>query len=249
MKAKTKKTRWLLIALLVGFLAAAGLALSGHHGAPTVAKAKGATPPTHAVLAQPHANLVAAIGAKHAFWAPAGARPGDGPTEDTYSNSQAPLLTGHSGAPTNTPTAIAGGWSHVAAGSAAASNNGTQPPSNHPSATGHAPKDGAGEFAYNGYAPLDCELPAGCGGARGISTLAYQPSSTSGGMPGVHNSGTTTDNPNSGTPGQNTVPPSDPLRSPVASAPELDSATLAGALTLLLGSLAVLLSRRVRATR
>jgi len=252
MKARTRKTRWLLIALLFGLLATAGLTFTRHHGAATLAKASGATTP-HAVLPQPHAAPLVSIGGKHALGAPAGARFDDGLAVDTDSNSQGRGLTGHFGAPVNTSSTVAAGWSHDAAGPAGGSSIATQPPSRRPAASGpgNPPQDGADGFAYDSYAPLDCELPAGCGVPSG-SAFSRQPSGTSGGMPGVHNSGSPSDNTNPQT--GNTVdtgntggPPSGYLR--VASAPELDPATLGGAVTLLLGSLAVLRSRRNRITR
>ena len=76
MKARTRKSRWLLIALLFGFLAAVGLTLARHHGAPTVAMAHGVTTP-HAVTPQPPLPLSASIGGEHTFAAPAGGRPDD----------------------------------------------------------------------------------------------------------------------------------------------------------------------------
>jgi hypothetical protein len=207
------------------------------------------------VLPQPHAALLASIGGKHALGAPTGAHADDGLTVETHSNSQGPRLTRHSGAPANTSTTVATGWSHDAAGPAGSSGNPMQPPSNRPaaSAPNNPPQDGEDGFAYDSYSPLDCELPAGCGApSGGGSTLSRQPSGTSGGMPGVHNSGSPSDNTNpqsgnTGDTGNTSDPPSPNLR--VASAPELDPATLGGAVTLLFGSLAVLRSRRNRITR
>lgn len=246
MKARTRKTRWLLVALLFGFLAAVGLTLARHHGAPTVAMTHGAAT-SHAATPQPHSPLLASIGGKHTFAVPTGS-PDDGLAADTDSNRHQPPLTGHSGAPANTSTTVATGWSNDAAGPAGGSGYAAHSPGHHPPAS--VPQDGAGGYAYDSYTPLDCELPAGCGASVVGSTLSRQPSGTSGGMPGAHNSGSPSDNTNPG----NTVdsgntgdPPGG--NHPVASAPELDPATLGGAVTLLLGSLAVARSRRSRAAR
>jgi hypothetical protein len=259
MKARNKKTRWLLLALLFGILAVAGLTLTRHHGAPSIAKANDTTAPRHTLLQQPVAALLAGIGGKHAPWAPAGAGRDEEPVASPHSR-----VTGPSGSPPHTSNADPVGASSV----------GTQPRSNPPatSATNHLPQNGAGEFVYDGYAPLDCELPAGCGASGGTTgSVSHPPAETSGVLPFAHNpqGSTPSDGSNpppnsgsnpppnnsnnsgqgSGSPGQKTNPPSQGPNPPVASAPELDPATLAGAVTLLLGSLAVIRSRRVRATR
>ena len=196
MKAKTKKTRWLLIALLFGFLAAAGLTFEHLHGAGTIVKANGAAPTTHPVSHQPHGALLASIGGKQPLWVPSGARPDDDLVVRAYSNTQGLRVTGHSGTPSNTSTAVATGWSNDSSDPAA----GTQPQSNRPTtpATSHVPQSTAGDFADNSYVPLDCELPAGCGANAGGGAVSRQPSGTSGGMPGVHNSGSTPPNGGSG---------------------------------------------------
>ena len=256
MKARTKKTRWLLLALLFGLLAAAGLTLTRHHGRTVVAATVAPTPP-HAVLPQPHAVLLAATGGKQTLWAAAGALRDEVVTAHThtYSNSRLPQQPGTSDTPSDTPNAVGAGASDEATGP----TGNPAKPSNTPAtaADGHLPQGGAGELASNGYVPLDCELPAGCGVAGSPAIVSRQPSGTSGGLPGTHDSGSVPGgNTNPGTPGQsndlpnsnsNGDPPSnrDP---PVAAAPELDPATLAGAVTLLLGSLALLRRRRVRAS-
>ncbi|HVS76538.1 MAG TPA: hypothetical protein VHE11_06355 [Steroidobacteraceae bacterium] len=140
----------------------------------------------------------------------------------------------------------------------------TRPQSGQPSSSGASPpRQGAGDFAYDGYAPLDCELPAGCGASGAEVNMIRTPSGTSGETPSAHNTGSSQQTGGSGTqsnpdPTSDNTPPgngsddppqhSDP---PVASAPELDPATLAGAATLLLGALAIVSGRRrrVRATR
>jgi hypothetical protein len=236
MKARNNKTRWLLIALLFGFLAVAGVTLTRHHGAPTIAKANDTTAPTHTLLQQPVAALLAVIGGKHVPWAPAGAGRDDEPVASTYSNNPQPRVTGHSGSPSSASNADPAGGS----------SDGPQPQSNRPSTpANHLPQNGAGEFVQNGNAPLDCELPAGCGAGGGKpGSASHQRSGASGAVLFVHNSQ------GSSPPNDGSDPPTnDGSNPPVASAPELDPATLAGAVTLLLGSLAVLRSRRVRATR
>lgn len=272
MKAATKKTRWLLIALLFGVLAAAGFTLAHHHGSRTVAKANDAAVPRHTLRPQTHAALLAAIGGKHSFRGPAGVRPEL--LDTNYSNTTQPRVTGHPNAPWNTATSNGTAGSYPAAHAV-----GTTPaPSNRPATSGsQLPQDLADGVAYN-YSPLDCELPAGCG-AAGASSLTRQPSGTSGGGLFVHNStnnGSTPDTTNdtgttgitgnthntgiTGSPGNtgnagNTsktsdpADPSNPGSNPVAAAPELDPGTLAAAVTLLFGGLAMLRSRRIRATR
>lgn len=240
MKARTKKIRWLLITLLFGLLAAAGLTLALRHGDRIFAEADGVAAPTHTVVQQPHTALVAVTGAEDVLTAPAGAGR-HWVVYGPYSNSRATLAPGHSGSPSNTASsADTAGAGHTTP-TGGDTTDGFQPPSNHPvtSNTGHLPPNGSGELAYNGYAPLDCELPAGCG-ATGAGTryVSRQPSGTSGTVPSLRN---WNDDAN--------PPPSDP-QPKVITAPELDPATLAAAVTLLLGSLAVLRRRRpARATR
>ena len=238
MKARTKKTRWLLITLLFGLLAAAGLTLTLRHGAWNFAKANGGAAPPHPAVQQPHTALLAATGAKHVFTAPAGAGR-RWVVYSPYSNSQAPVAPGHSDSQPNTASSAGAAWSGHS--STSESIGGTQPQVNHPvtSNTGHLPPNGASELAYNDYAPLDCELPAGCGAtAGGTEYVSRQPSGTSGTVPSLRNS-------NDGA----SPPPSDP-QPKIIPAPELDPATLAVAATLLLGSLAVLRRRRpARASR
>lgn len=266
MKARTKKTRWLLIALLFGFLATVGLIVTAHHGARTNIAAKVAPTPMHAVLPPPHVVLLGSTDGKHTLLTGVGPIPDDVKTAQTPSNTPQPHQGGQLSTPSDpslTGGAAPGGDGAVPAGSP----NVTGAPNNSPSvATGQPLQAGAGELASNGYVPLDCELPAGCGGV-GTTASSRQPTVTAGGMPGAHDSGSvpgdgsgsqTKGSGTPGTPGQGSDPPNedssgDPptIRDPpVASAPELDPATLAGAVTLLLGSLAVLRSRRrVRATR
>lgn len=253
MKARTKKTRWLLIALLFGLLAAAGLTLTLRHGAPILAKATVAPGPVHTAL-QPNTALTASIGEGQTLTTPPGAH--GHWAVDAYSDSQPPVANNHSGSHSDTGAGTSS--NSGSADSAADPIPGARPQSNHPatSDTGHLPQNGgAGDFAYNGNAPLDCELPAGCGNSAIISYVSRQPSGTSGVVPSLHNSqGSNTnndsDNPQGNNdPGQVTDPPGQGATPPVASAPELDSATLAGAVTLLLGSLAILRGRRrARAT-
>jgi hypothetical protein len=250
MKARTRKTRWLLIALLFGLLTAAGLTLLHRRYIPMITAANYAAP-THSVLGQARTAAVASTAGDDTTWAPAA---------QAYSNSRKAAFTDHSGESSNTTTAsntaiaaVNGGSDHVP-GVVGGSSNATRSQSKSPpkSASDHLPQNGAGEFVYNVYAPLDCELPAGCGGVSGSGgSVSRQPAGTSGGAPFLRNSGSDTPGGSNPPPGntQNSDPPGSGPQKPPAAAPELDPATLAGAVTLLLGSLAVLLSRRVRATR
>jgi hypothetical protein len=252
MKATTKKTRWLLIALLFGFLATAGLLFTAHHGARMLVAATLAPPPQHAVLARPLLALLADTGGTHTLSTRAGTIADGINTDQTSSNSRQPHESGHSSAPSDSSTTGAAGRSDegiAPAGGPAV----IRTPGNTPStaATGQPPQAGAGEFAYDGYVPLDCELPAGCGGVGAAAAGSRLPTATAGGRPGAHVSGSIpADDSGSqpiggGNPGS-PDPPNDHSSGapPVASAPELDPVTEAGALTLLLGSLAVLRSRR-----
>lgn len=272
MKARTKKTRWLLIALLFGLLAAAGFTFTRHHAVRMITATNEVAAPKQPAL--PHAALLAANDATHAPGFPAAADSDDEVVAGTYFNTQQPDQTCQSDAQSD---ASAGGGIELISrvtGSSGGSNGGSQPQSNHPSASGNgnAPQTVGSLLAYNSYAPLDCELPAGCGanGTNGGTGYApRQPSGTSGGAPFARDSqgGQTGDGsppPNNNTnpqtnqtndtgqgqdPPGGTDPPGGGSKSPVASAPELDPATLAGAVTLLLGSLAVLHRRRVRVSR
>ena len=235
MKARTKTTRWLLLASLFGLLAAAGLTITRYYAEPTFAKANDTARPPHTVLQQLHAALRAAVGATPLFTAPAHRHwAGYG----TYSNTPAHGVIDRAGGTGSSNQTVASAGDPVV---------GTQPRSHRPVAsnTSPAPQPGAGDYAYNGYPTLDCGLPAGCGAAAGGTYVIRQISGTAT-MPSVHNSGATSDNDGSNPPGDNPAsdPPGQGAQPPVASAPELDPATLAGAVTLLLGALAVLRGRR-----
>lgn len=270
MKARTRKTRWLLIALLFGLLGAAGLMLT-HHRRATLANANDAIAPKHAAPRQSRAALLALAGGGQTLTPPADTAPAERPGSRS-SRVSPPSVTEHSNRPSNEPTARATGSDSAVVDPAGGPVGAAQPGSDHPSSSGAAsPKPGAGDLAYNsGYAPLDCELPAGCGASASAVTMIRQPSGTSGGTPSLHtsqgsgqsngdsgtqNTNPTNDNPpvgnGSGNPQQHSDPPGQGSTPPVASAPELDSATLAGAVTLLLGALAIVSGRRrrVRATR
>lgn len=271
MKATPRTTRWLLIALLFGLLATAGFTLTHHHGAPTTANVHVTVAPK-AVVPQHHAILLAATSVTPEPKAHAGAHFRLELVHNTQSNPTQPHVTGPSNTPSNTSTGVGRGWGNQVATATGGSGEGPQPQGNdHPATSGtHSPpQNGAGEYAYAGYAPLDCELPAGCGGMSGGTGYGgRQPSGTSGALPFVHNSQgssnapsdpgpqTNENTPNtndtsqgSDPPGQNSDPPAPGTNPSVASAPELDPATLVAAVTLLFGALAVLLSRRVRAKR
>lgn len=270
MKATPRTTRWLLIALLFGLLATAGFTLTQHHGDPTAANAQVTAAPMDVVPQQHHAGLLAATGGKPTPKAHAGAHFRLEFVHNTHSNVTQPHATGSTNTPSNTSIGVGGGWGHQVAATTGGSADGPQPQGNdHPatSGTNSLPQNGAGEYAYAGYAPLDCELPAGCGGmSGGTSYGGRQPSGTSGALPFVHDSQGSSNAPSgpgpqtndntpdtnntsqgSDPPGQNSDPPATGTNPPVAFAPELDPATLFAAVTLLFGALAVLLSRRVRA--
>lgn len=254
MKARTKKTRWLLIALLLGFLAVAGMTFLRH--GPTVSAQVSHATPAPAALQQPQSAPLAATTGRQPLYVPAAGGAYEGSVSRAYSNSQQTPATAHSGTGANTTAATP---NNPPAYSASAAGN-TPAQSNHsaPSNTSQSPQNPANGYAYNGYAPLDCELPAGCGVPGNADYGSRQISATSGGVAVVHDSqNSNPENDPSPPPGgnppgnnQNSTPPgqSDPPGTVVASAPELDPATLAGAVTLLLGALAVLRSRRVRAT-
>lgn len=257
MKARTKKTRWLLIALLFGFMAVAGLTFLRH--GPTITAQVSHATPAPAALQQPQTAPLASTGGRQPLYVPTAGGADEGSVSDAYSNSQRTPATGHSDAPANTATATSSNNSPAYSASVASN---TPAQSSHPAAsnTTQSPPSLANGYAYNGYAPLDCELPAGCGVPGNVEYGSRQISVTSGGVAVVHDSQDS--NPDNGSspptdgnppPGnnQNSTPPGqpDPPATHVASAPELDPATLAAAVTLLLGSLAVLRSRRrVRAT-
>jgi hypothetical protein len=150
MKARTRTTRWLLIAFLFGLLAtAAGLTLSGHHGAPTVAKANVAAPTTsaHPVLQQPQPAFIAAVSGKHMLTAPAGTQRYR-VAVSTYSNSGAPAMTGAS-APQPNMSSGNGATSSSHAATLASRTVGAPLQSNRSvaSATNQPPQTGAGDFA------------------------------------------------------------------------------------------------------
>lgn len=249
MKARTIKTLWLPIALIFGLLTAAGLTLMHHRHIPMITAAN-YTVPAHPLLGQAKTAVVASIPADDTTSAPAG---------DGYSNSWKAAFTDHSNGSSGTTSAsnasgaAADAGSNNAPGIVGGSSNATgsqSPPASKP-ASDHLAQNGAGEFVYNTYLPQGCELPAGCGGVSGSGSVSRQPAGTSGGTPFLRNSGSDTPGGSNPPPGntQNSDPPGSGPKNPPAAAPELDPAMLAGAVTLLLGSLAVLLNRRVRATR
>lgn len=265
MKARTKSTRWLLLTLLFGLMAAAGLALTSHHGTPALARANAVAPPAHTALKPPTPVLVASTGTTHRFTPHFYGVPAS-----WYSNSElADAITSHSDAHSDAPAGSnGGGWGNHAAEQTDDSVGAPQSQS-HPTTAGtnHVPPPGSGDFAYQGYAPVGCEVPAGCGAVGDTGYVTRQTSGTSGGLglPNVHDSqGPTSGNddsspppnnngpqnndsgqnpPGTGTPGQKSDPPA-------VSAPELDGGTLGGAVTLLLGALAIMRGRRpARVTR
>lgn len=252
MTARTKSTRWLLLTLLVGLLAAAGLALTYQHAKPTVAKVNAVVAPSH--IAPPRATLVASTDKARRI-----APHFHGIVASSYSDGQlTDPITNHSDSHSDASSAGDAGWgSHSAAQTD--DSSGGPPPQNHPAPTDtqHVPPAGSGEYAHQGYVPLGCEVPAGCGAVGETGYVTRQTTGTSGvlGLPAVHNSSGNDDStppPDNGTPqnidsGQNppdTGTPGQQSNPPTVSAPELDAGTLAGALTLLLGALAILRGRR-----
>ena len=272
MKARTRKTRWLLITLVLGFLAAAGATFVLHqHSGRLLVSASGIVPAGDTPLQQTDTTAPVSGGDDLPAQAPAASDArGDGYTvADTYSSTAR--------------TDAANDFESTSYGEAAYTvgpRDGTQQQTDGPSSSGdtatHAQGAG-GYFANNGYMAFDCGGLPGCGaGGSGINGGAYWPhhSQGSGSGPQTNNSGPPTNNPGrttgnsnpgdpgAGDPGQKSDPSgtgSDPPGSgsdpsgpgsghSAAAAPELDPATLGGALTLLLGSLAVVGGRRVRAT-
>lgn len=257
MKARIKSNRWLPISLFVGLMAAAGLALTYHDGTATFAKANSAPTPTRTV--PPRLTLVAATGGTHTgkphfYWV----------AESSHPNTRtAEVTTGHFDSHSNAASGGDAGWgSHTYTKD---DSVGAPQPQNHPATAGsnHVPQRGAGDFANQIYAPQGCGLAAGCGIAGNTGSVIRQTSGTSGGLPDVRNSqGPNAGNdgssppPNNGNqqtndagqnpppPGQGTTPPGNGSNPPTVSAPELDPGTLAGAITLLLGCLAILRGRR-----
>jgi hypothetical protein len=270
MKARTRKTPWLLITLLVGFLAAAGVTLVLHpHPGRLLVSASDIAPPDDTPVQHTDTTAPASIGDEQSAEIPGGARGNHYVAAGTYSNSTQ-TDTAHD---SNPPSTASSGSSSSAgtnqpADSTVEPSGGTQPQTHSPSSASDTttPQQvpGTGDFANGGYMPFDCGVPAGCGGG---GSKAVQSSDTSGGTPSLHNSQGSgqsetsdpqTDNANpptdnsdptgQGSPGQKSDPSNPGSGQSVAAAPELDPTTLAGGLTLLLGALAIVRSRRVRAT-
>lgn len=248
MKARIKTTRWLLISLLFGLLAAAGMILTHHSGVRFVTTASQPVSPKHIVMQKLHAALLAATGGKLTLATPVGTSPHHGLIDRRNSGDPQSQVTDHSDASSNVAT-TSGAGPQIAPVSN--SGNGT-PAGNAPATSASSPtaQGDPGLYASNGYIPEECGLPAGCGGGGNASSVTHPPSLTVGNVPVAHNSQDSTP-PNDGPsdPGQGSDPPGSGPNSPVAAAPELDPATLGGAITLLLGSLAVLRGRRVRVAR
>lgn len=251
MKARHKKTRWSLISLLFGLLAATGLMtgmiLTHHRGVAFVTTATQPVSPGHAVMQRLHAALVAATEGKQTLTHDVVAPLAHELAHATSSNDPQSYPGGHTGASSNNATAMAGAQPQsVPVGG---TGDGTQQ-SNPRASSGAGPTTPQeGQYAYNGFIPLDCGLPAGCGVVN-TGYVTHPPSSGVDTAPIARNSQGSNppdDGPND--PGQGSNP-QDPGPNPsVTAAPELDPGTLAGAITLLLGSLAVLRGRRVRLSR
>lgn len=271
MKARTRKTRWLLITLLLGFLAAAGVTFVLHqYPGRLLVSAGGSVPADDTSLQQTDTTAPAAVGDELPAEIPAtaDARGERDIDAGTYASStQTDAANDSDSIPTD---GVTYDGTNQLANTTVGSSGGSQQQANGSSSSGDTPPQapGSGYYASNAYMPLNCGALAGCGGG-GSSVIG--PSGPSGGTPSQHNSqgsgpqtdnsnpqtnnsGQTTDNsnpndPGAGNPGQKSDPSDPGSGQTVAAAPELDPATLAGALTLLLGSLAIMLSRRVRATR
>ena len=243
MKARNRKSRWLLISLVFGLLAAAGVILTHRSSVRFVTTAS--QPVKHTVVQQLHAALLAATGGKQTLTVPVDASSQHESVDDTSSGDPQTQATGQSDTSSNAATTPGPGSQTAPVGG---SGNGT--PASNPSASSPTPQDGAAQYASNGYIPEECGLPAGCGGVSNTNYVTHPPSLTVGNVPVAHNSqGSTPPNDGPSDPGQGSDPPGPAADTSVTAAPELDPATLAAAVTLLLGSLAVLSGRRVRVSR
>lgn len=244
MKARHNKTRWFLLSLLFGLLAATGLILTHRGSVRFVTTATQPVPLKHATMQRLHAALLAAIGGKQTVMAPVVAPPAHEIVRRAYSNDPQPRASAHS-EPSSNATAMGGGPQSAPVGGA----DDPAPQTNQPalsSADPPAPQDG--RYAYSGYIPLECGLPAGCG-VVSAGHVSHPPSLGVGTVPVARNS-QGSNPPDDGPNPQTGSDPQSPGPGPsVTAAPELDPATLAGAITLLLGSLAVLRGRRVRVAR
>lgn len=238
MKARTRKTRWLLLTLLFGLLAAAGFTLTRHGEIRFVTTGNQAVPAKRTVTQQPHA-LLASTGGKQMLTPAVGTPVGHQLVDGAYSDDPQPHATGRSDVSSNADTAPGARPQTQPTPPVGGSRDGTQQ-SNAPATsatTSPTPRDGMSTFSDNGYVPMDCGLPAGCGVVSNAGYVTRQPSLAGGTVPVARNS-------------QGTSPPGPGSNPSPAAAPELDPATLAGAVTLLLGALAVLRGRRrVRVSR
>lgn len=260
MKARTRKTPWLLITSLVGFLAAAGATFVLHqHPGRLLVSASGIVPDDTPLL--PADTAAPAIADEQTAEIPADARGDHYVAAGTSSNNTQVNAADDSATPPSSSGGPDSTGTNRPVDTTVGSSVETQPQTNSSSSsdTITPPKAmGTGDYANGGYVPFDCGVPAGCGGA---GSGVIQSSATSGGPPSVRNSqgsGPQTDNSDPPTdnsdptdqgsnPGQKSDPTNPGSGPSVAAAPELDPATLAGALTLLLGSLAIVRSRQVRA--
>src|SRR6185312_3042420 len=117
MKARTRKTRWLLITLLLGFLAAAGVTFLLHqHPGSLLVSAGGIVPADDTSLQQTDATASPSIGDDESAQTPTAADPrGDYFIAGTDSNSTQTGAAGDS----NSPATSAGGAAFGAANQAA----------------------------------------------------------------------------------------------------------------------------------
>ena len=236
MKPRRRKTRWLLVALLFGFLAVAGFALTHHHRGSIEAARHPLVPRQPPTLRPgPTPRLASLAGDSTARVVP---------SERVL--ERAPRAADPQSSPAYEPARDQPRAADDLRPSLQVSRNSA------PGVTGTAPRsqNGAGGIVYESYVRLGCELPAGCGAnSTHINAPTNQPNTPinradpPGGSGSDRGSGATG---GSGPPGGSApTGASDPL----APAPELDPTMLAGALTLLLGALLIVRSRRARASR
>lgn len=237
MKARRRKTRWLLVAALFGFLAVAGFALTHHHRGNIEAARYPLGPPQRPTLPRAPTPLLASL---------AGESTERVPSERVL--EQAPTVARPQSSPADEPTQdIQPHGAEVSRPSLPVSRNFA------PGAAAPVPlpRHGAGGFVYESSGPLGCELAAGCGaGSANINASSNQPNTPSNRADPPGGAGLSR---GSGAADGSAPPagsgPAPGATDPFASAPELDPTTLAGALTLLLGALLIVRSRRARAPR
>lgn len=247
MKARRRKTRWLLAALLLGFLAATGFALTHHHRAGTEAARSPLVPPQRATLPPAPTPLLASIAGKSTARVLPSERvleraPGVGHPQSFPAEAPADSIQPRGAGDSRPSLQVSRNLAPGVAGAAPRSQN------------------GAGGFVYESHVRLAC-VPAGCGANTNINASTNQPNppisrdGPPGGSGSSRGSGRSDGSgpPAGSWPAGESAPPGGSAppgaTDPLAAAPELDPTMLAGALTLLLGALLIVRSRRVRASR